>query len=84
MELLNDKRPDLAKAFLEDWPITIGAPKILQLLFETTGEPKRKKPSVISIECYAISIIQDMKDNYIRGKILHFDSSNVLYPRVLF
>ena len=78
VEYLNDGKPEEAKTFLEDWPETCGEPKVPQLLFETTGEPKRKKPSAISIECDAFSLIQDMKDNYIIGERLHFDVPSVL------
>ena len=78
MELINDGEPHKAKDILRDWPDTCGQPKVPQLSFETTGEPKQKKPSAISIECHAFSLIQDMKDNYIIGERLHFDVPSVL------
>ena len=52
-----------ANVFLKDWPDTYGSPKVPQLLFQTNGEPKQKKPSEASIECDAVSLIQEMKDN---------------------
>ena len=78
VELINDEKPDQAKVALQDWPNIFGAPKIPQLLFETPDEPKRKKRSAASIECDAVSLIQDMKDNYIRGERLHINVLNVL------
>ena len=67
VELLNDKKPEEAKAILQDWPDTCGAPYIPQLLCETPVEPKRKKRSALSIECDAVSLIHQMKENYITG-----------------
>lgn len=78
VELLNDKKPEEAKAVLLDWPDTLGAPNIPQLLCETPVEPKRKKRSAPSIKWDAVPLIQDMKDNYIKGDIIHFDVPNVL------
>ena len=49
-----------------------------QLLLETPNEPKRKKRSPLTIKCDAYSLIQQMKENYIRGERLHFDVPNVL------
>ena len=68
MESLDNKKPDGAKAFLRDWPSTTGAPKIPQLLFESPAEPKRKKHSEASIKSDAVSLIEEMRDNYIRGE----------------
>ena len=78
VELLNDKKPEEAKAILQDWPDTCGAPYIPQLLCETPVEPKRKKRSALSIECDAVSLIHQMKENYITGNRVHFDVPNVL------
>ena len=78
VELLNDKNPEEAKAVLQDWPDTCGAPNIPQLLCETPVEPKRKKRSAVSIECDAVSLIHQMKENYITGNRVHFDVPNVL------
>ena len=65
VESLDDEKSDEAKAFLRDWPSTIGAPKIPQLLSEIPAEPKRKKRSAALIECDAVSLIKEMEDNYI-------------------
>ena len=43
VELLNDGKPEEAKAVLCDWPDTFGSPSVPQLLFQTPPEPKRKK-----------------------------------------
>lgn len=51
VELLNDNQPTEAKAVLQDWPDTFGAPNLPQLLFGEPPEKKRKKQSRISIEC---------------------------------
>ena len=58
VELLDNKKPDAAEAFLRDWPSTIGAPKIPQLLFEIPTEPKQKKRSValMSLTYYKIQM----------------------------
>ena len=77
MELLDDEKPDKAKAFLRDWPSTIGAPKIPQLLSKIPAEPKRKKYSAALIECHAVSLIKEMEDNYIRGDRVLIDVPNV-------
>ena len=77
VELLDDGKPDEAKAALENWPGTFGAPNIPQLLFETPDEPKRKKPSTLSNEYDVLSLIQDMKNNYITGNRVHIDVPNV-------
>ena len=78
VEYLNDGKPEEAKTFLEDWSNTCGQPMVPQLIFETAGEPKRKKPSAISMEDDAVLLIQDMKDNYIIGERFHFDVPSVL------
>lgn len=48
VELLNDEKPDEAKAVLGDWPSTIGAPKLPQMSCENLAaeEPKRKRSKV--------------------------------------
>ena len=45
IELLNDNKPEEAKAVLQDWPDTFGSPHLPQLLVETPNEPKRNKRS---------------------------------------
>ena len=45
VELLNDNKPEDAKAVLQDWPDTFGSPHLPQLLVEIPNEPKRKKRS---------------------------------------
>ena len=40
VELLNDNKPEEARAVLQDWPGTIGSPDLSQLLLETTYELK--------------------------------------------
>ena len=77
VESLDGEKPDEAKAFLRDWPSTTGAPKIPQLLFEIPAEPKRKKRSAALIKCDAVSIIEEMKDNYIRGNKVLINVPNV-------
>ena len=78
VDLINDENPDEAKAALEDWPDTFGAPNIPQLLFETDVEPKRKKRSVAERECDGVVLIKEMVDNYINGERVYFDVPNVL------
>jgi len=78
VDLLNDNKPEEAKAVLQDWPDTLGSPDLPQLLLETPDEPKRKKRSAASIECDVVMLIKQMKDNYIRGERVHFDVPNVL------
>ena len=41
VELLNDKKPEEAKAVLQDWPGTIGSPDLSLLLLETPDEEKK-------------------------------------------
>ena len=53
VELLNDGKPDEAKAVLCDWPDTFGLLRVPQLLFETPPEPKRKKLSAAEHMCDA-------------------------------
>ena len=77
VELLNDRKPEEAKAVLQDWPTTIGAPRIPQLLFEIPAELKRKKHSVASIECDAVSLIKEIEENYVRGDRVLIDVPNV-------
>ena len=74
VELINDGKPDEAKAALEAWPETFGAPNIPQLLVETNLELKRKKRSVDEHEDGA-ALIKEMVDNYER---IHFDVPNAL------
>lgn len=62
IELLNDGKPDEAKAVLCDWPDTFGLPSVPQLLFETPPEPKRKKLSAAEHVCDAGSLIKQMQD----------------------
>ena len=76
VELLNDKKPEEAKAVLQDWPGTIGSPDLSLLLLETPDE--EKKWSTASIECDAVPLIHQMKENYIRRERLHFDVPNVV------
>ena len=78
VELLNYIKPEEAKAVLQDWPGTFGSPDLAQLLLETPDEPKRKKRSAASIECDAVSLLRQMKENYIRGERLHIDVPNVV------
>ena len=78
VELVNDKKSNEAKVALQDWPDTVRSPRLLQLLFETPDEPKRKKRSAALIECDAVSLIKEMDDNYTRGKKVVFDVPNVL------
>ena len=77
VESLDDEKPDEAKAFLRDWPSTIGAPKTPQLLSEIAAEPKRKKRSAALIECGAVLLIKEMEDNYIRGDKVLVDVPDV-------
>ena len=58
VELLNDGKPDEAKAVLCDWPDTFGSPSVPQLLFETPPEPKRKKLS--AVECRPAQLCRDV------------------------
>ena len=78
MELLNDNKPEEAKVILHSFPTTEGAPNVPQLLFETE-ELKRKKRerSAAEVESDGWALICEMKDNYIRGQVLHFDVPNV-------
>lgn len=78
MELLNDGKPEDAKIVLRNFPTTEGAPNIPQLLFETQ-EVKRKKKicSAASIEYDGRSLLREMENNYIRGKIIHFHVPSV-------
>ena len=78
VQLLNDNKVEEAKATLEDWPDSFGSPDLPQLLLETLNEPKRKKRSPLTIESDAVSLIHQMKENYIRGKRLHFDVPNLV------
>ena len=72
VEFINKGRPDEAKKFLIDWPETYGSPQIPQLLFEPPQEPKRKKPSTLSIECDCVMLIKEMESNFIRGEVVDF------------
>ena len=56
VELLNDKKPDEAKAALQDWPAILASPNVPQLLFEESPESKRKKRSAALIECDAVHL----------------------------
>ena len=76
--LLNDNKPEEAKAVLKDWPGTVGSPMLPQLLLETPDEPKRKKRSAASIESDATSLLHQMKENYIRGERLYINVPNVV------
>ena len=78
VELINDGKPNEAKKRLIDWPETFGSPKIPQLLFEPPQEPKRKKPSTLSIQRDCVMLIKEMESNFIRGGRVHFDVSNKL------
>ena len=78
VQLLNDDKVEEAKATLEDWPDSFGSPDLPQLLLETLNEQKRKKRSPLTIESDAVSLIHQMKENYIRGKRLHFDVPNLV------
>ena len=80
MELLNDGRLDEAKEALKDWPDTFGSPNVPQLLSELPQEPKRKKPSALSIECDGAMRIKEMRDNYVRGEMVRLGAPNVV-PR---
>ena len=77
VELLNDNKPEEAKAVLQDWPDTLGSPRLPQLLLETPDEPKRKNRSAASNECDAVTLINEMEDNYIRGDRIITDVPNV-------
>lgn len=77
VELLNDKKPDEAKAALQDWPDTLVSPNVPQLLFEDPPELKRKKRSAAQLECDGAELIHQMKDNYTRGEKVVFDVPNV-------
>ena len=77
MKLLNDK-PEDAKVILRSFPTTEGAPNIPQLLFETEEtKRKKRKPSAAEVESDGLSLVREMKDNFIRGRMLHFDVPNV-------
>lgn len=78
VELINDGKPDEAKAVLEDWPDTTGSPHVPQLFVEEPPEKKRKKQSEYSIECAGLMLIKEMEDNFIRGESVHFDVPNIL------
>lgn len=78
VELLNEKKPDEARAALQDWPAILASPNVPQLLFEESQESKRKKRSAALIECDAVSLIKEMEDNYTRGEKVVFDVPNVL------
>ena len=78
VELLNDGKPEEAKAVLCDWSDTFGSPSVPQLLVEEPLERKRKKQSTYSIECDGVMLIKEMEDNYISGERVHFDVPNVL------
>ena len=78
VELLNDNKPEEAKAVLQDWPDTFGSPDLPQLLFEAHVEPKRKKRSVAERECDGVVLIKEMVDNYNNGERFYFDVPNVL------
>lgn len=80
VELLHDNKPEEAKAILQDWPDTLGLPRLPQLLLETPDEPKRKKRSAALIECDAVTLINEMEDNYIRGDRIITDVLNV-FPK---
>ena len=58
VEWLNDEKPDEAKAFLQDWPSTIGAPKTPQLLSDIPAEPKRKKRSAALINVMLFHLLR--------------------------
>ena len=77
LELLNEGKPEEAKAVLCDWPDTTGSPNVPQLLVEEPIERKRKKLSTAERECDAVSLIKQMEDNYIIGERIHFDVPNV-------
>ena len=78
VELLNDNKPEEAKAALSDWPDTTGSPNVPQLLFEEPLERKRKKQSTCSIEYEGVMLIKEMADNLIRGERVYFDVPCVL------
>lgn len=78
VELINDGKPDEAKAALEDWPDSIGSPNVPQLFVEEPPEKKRKKQSKYSIECDGMMLIKEMEDNFIRGERVLFDVPNIL------
>ena len=78
VNLLNKGKAKEANEVLYDWLDTTGSPNVSQLLFEMPEEPKRKKPSALSVECDGLMLIKEMKSNYIRGEIVHFDVPNVL------
>ena len=65
------------KLFFKIGPVKTGAPKIPQLLFEIPAELKPKKRSAVLIKCDAVSLIEEMKDNYIRGDRVLVDVPNV-------
>ena len=77
VELINDGKPDEAKAALEDWPDTFGSPSVPQLFVEEPPEKKQKKQSKYSIECDGVMLIKEMEDNFIRGECVHFDVPNI-------
>lgn len=77
VELLNDGKPEKAKAALSDWPDTTGSPNVPQLLFEEPLERKQNKQPTYSIECEGVMLNKQMEDNYIREGG-HFDVPNVL------
>lgn len=78
VELLNDKKPDETKAALQDWPAILASPNVPQLLFEESPESKRKKRSAVELECDGAELVYQMKENYIRGEIVHCDVPPVL------
>ena len=79
VELLNDGKPEKAKAALSDWPDTTGSPNVPQLLFEEPLERKQTKQPTYSIECEGVMLIKEMEDNYIPNVLPEGDMSLAEY-----
>jgi len=77
MELLNDNKPEDAKVILCNFPTTEGAPNVPQLLFETEEtKRKKRKRSAAEVATDGWLLVREMKTNYVRGQMLHFDVPN--------
>lgn len=76
MDLLNENKIEEAKNNLEDWPRTLGAPRLPQILTEESTGSKRKKPCKATSEFDAAQLVHEMKENYVRGEMVVFAVTN--------